>query len=108
MGLLVGNSFYESRLVILRFCKGKEELRGAAVYWAFLLWVKVLVQWCQDLWMLWEIGNSYGSNGKALESSARRSFLWRIYGYLLRVRQVLPYGLIQGRKIGEEQFWMFF
>ena len=48
----------------------------------------------------WEIGNSYGSNGKAPKSSARRSFLWRIYGYLLRVRQVLPYNLIQ-RKTGE-------
>ena len=52
----------------------------------------------------WEIGNSYGSNGKALESSARRSFLWRIYGYLLRVRQVLPYGLIQRRRTKESSF----
>ena len=30
-------------LVVLGFCKGKEELRGAAVYWAFLLWIEVLV-----------------------------------------------------------------
>ena len=22
------------------------------VYWAFLLWIEILVQWCQDLWML--------------------------------------------------------
>ena len=43
-----------------------------------------------------------------LLKALRGDLLWRIYGYLLRVRQVLPYGLIQGRKIGEEQFWMFF
>ena len=30
-------------LVVLRFCKEEEELRGAAVYWAFLLWIEVLV-----------------------------------------------------------------
>ena len=37
---------FEDPRVVLRFCKGKEELRGAAVYWAFLLWIEVLVQWC--------------------------------------------------------------
>ena len=30
-GLLIGNSFYGSRLVVLRFGKGKVESRGAAV-----------------------------------------------------------------------------
>ena len=30
--------------------------------------------------------------------------LRRIYGYLLRVRQILPYGLIQGRRTGESSF----
>ena len=31
------------------------------------LWTKVLVQWYQDWWMLWKIGNNYCSNAKALE-----------------------------------------
>ena len=34
----------------------------------FFLWIEVLVQWCQDLWMFWEIGNSYGSNERLLKA----------------------------------------
>ena len=30
--------------------------------------------------VLWESGNNYGSNGKVLESSARRSFCGRFMG----------------------------
>ena len=46
-------------LKVPRFCKRNEELRGAAIYLAFL-WIKVLVQW--------EIGNSYGSNERLLKA----------------------------------------
>ena len=28
--------------MVLRFCKGDEELRGTTVCWAFLLWIEVL------------------------------------------------------------------
>ena len=44
-----------------RLCGSKESLGFS---------LKVRVQWHQDLWMFWEIGNIYSSNEKALEDSA--------------------------------------
>ena len=40
--------------------------------------------------VFWETGNNYGSNGKVLESSARRSFCGRFMGIFYESGRFFP------------------
>ena len=65
-GLLFGNSFYGSRF------------GGTTVYWAFLLWIEVFV-------VLQRLRQQRKGSLRLHGSTTWRSFLWKIYGFLLRI-----------------------